>query len=352
VKPDPRSEAVEIVCLTTLQNNIPFLPEWERLAEENIFLSPLWLKHVEWEYALRGARLYLAAEGGTLRGVLPLRRRDGGMLIGLGYPHGDYGGLLLARDDNEKMAETAALLVRQAFADTRLPRLRLSNLPAGFDSTRALLAGCKNAGLRLEEKNAGDSFVLPCGADFETVYSSLRDSKSRYNLRRAWKQLEKNGAVTFAEAEKDTEIRETLSALFSFHRARWGQESKYHRAEECSFAEAVALDLAREKKLALYALRLDGKIVAAQFGFRAGSRHYYYNVGYDESVAGFSPGSLLLRETLRCCCEEGMTVMDLLRGREQYKLDWNATPALLATVTLYNPFSVAGKILGWWKAHS
>jgi len=70
-------------------------------------------------------------------------------------------------------------------------------------------------------------------------------------------------------------------------------------------------------------LTLDGKLLAASVSFLSNNRLYYDYGSFDLRWAKYSPGSLLLRETIRWAVDNGIEVFDFAPGADHYKTKWS-----------------------------
>jgi len=317
---------------------------WEELAQANLFLSPSWLRPIVTDGQVA---VCIASDQNQLLGVLPLvRRPKGNLALGLGDNASDYGGFLL-RDENPAPLED---MIREGFRTLRTNRLRLRHLPHGSREDSIFRELVKSRQWSVEYRDRSQNFSLPLiVGDFEKTLSGLRSSKSRYNLRRSQKKLNESGEVLFRQAKNDDDVDRVLSWLGMKHAAAW-PKSIYHTTEGRHQIQAQAHGLLGQNRLGLFWLEQEGVILAAQFGMMTADRFYYYNVGYDEALAQYSPGSLLLKEILQHVCQNGIQNLDLLVGPEPYKAEWGGVARTLYTYTLCNPYSLSGKALGrFWR---
>jgi len=70
-------------------------------------------------------------------------------------------------------------------------------------------------------------------------------------------------------------------------------------------------------------LTLDDKLLAASVSFLSNNRLYYDYGSFDLRWAKYSPGSLLLRETIRWAVDNGIQVFDFAPGADHYKTKWS-----------------------------
>ncbi len=155
--------------------------------------------------------------------------------------------------------------------------------------------------------------------------------RQRYNLRQYRRRARRAAAMAFEFAgtegddrtagtwERDPLWKEMLLALARMHRARWGGGSvrwAFHR-------EVIPGFLARGA-LAMYGLRLDGRLVAVHYGFYERGTAYCYLHSFDTAWGKLSPGMLLLGGVIESSVERGVHAFDFLRGGEVYKYRWGA----------------------------
>ena len=71
--------------------------------------------------------------------------------------------------------------------------------------------------------------------------------------------------------------------------------------------------------LRLWLVEVEGRAVAAWYGWRLGPVYSYYQAGFDPDWGDASVGLVLLAHTVRAAIEEGAGEYDLLLGDEPYK---------------------------------
>jgi CelD/BcsL family acetyltransferase involved in cellulose biosynthesis len=155
----------------------------------------------------------------------------------------------------------------------------------------------------------------------------------RHNLHTAENRLHKEGDFAFVRDAPD----ELIPALFRLHETRWREREEAGmfgtdslRAFHCESIRA----LMRSGVARLHGLRVAGQIVAVQYNLLARAVCYLYLSGFDPRFAKFSPGMLLLRESIRCAIEEGARELDFLRHREQFKYRWGAADRVNYTLRI------------------
>jgi CelD/BcsL family acetyltransferase involved in cellulose biosynthesis len=90
------------------------------------------------------------------------------------------------------------------------------------------------------------------------------------------------------------------------------------------FHETASSALLERGMLYLHALRIERRIIAAQYVLQHRRRAYLYITGFDPEFGALSPGALLTSHVLQEALRRGNSEFDFLRGRERYKYVWGA----------------------------
>ena len=120
---------------------------------------------------------------------------------------------------------------------------------------------------------------------------------------------------------------ELLDALERLHEQRWrakGMPGVLSDPRDRSFHHKVANAFCRSGLVWLYALRIDRQVVAVLYGFRRGTRTYFYLSGFDPEYGHLSVGTVLLGYAIDRARAAGSLWFDFLQGREPYKYRWGA----------------------------
>jgi CelD/BcsL family acetyltransferase involved in cellulose biosynthesis len=299
-------------------------PEWTRLWNQaplaTPFQSPAWLIPW-WRHFGQGQLLVLCArQSGELVGLLPLyvlEEPPVRKLLPLGIGNSDWLDAIFAPGREREIA--AAFLSAIARRADRFDVCDLQPLPERsplFDADPAGMADERN---RLD---ACPALRLPPDGALETGLPRAMRQNLRYYRRRA----EKVGQLRFEAAEPDS-LGELLDGLYALHGARWRRQGLPGvLASEAvqGFHAQAAPSLMALGALRLYALRLDGRIVAALYGLMAKERFHHYIAGFDPDLRELGLGTLVIGHALREAAREGAREFDFLRGREAYKYRWGA----------------------------
>jgi CelD/BcsL family acetyltransferase involved in cellulose biosynthesis len=171
------------------------------------------------------------------------------------------------------------------------------------------------------------------------VYLASRSANLRQELRRKERRLADRGLRYLTVADPD-ELEGALDRLFELHRARWSTEASRFAAQEPFHRSFASIALARGW-LRLRLLELEGRPVAAYYGFRFGEVEWFYQLGRDPAATG-SVGLMLLARALREAIEESAAEFKLGPGAQSYKTRFATVDPGLETVTLAR--SVRGRV--------
>jgi CelD/BcsL family acetyltransferase involved in cellulose biosynthesis len=338
---------VECAHLSELE---PLRAEWEGLLARSdngsIFTGWEWVE-ASWKYGAPGREpliLLARSDDGRLVGVLPLARTSRFRVLHtlevigctqLGYPMGDYGGLVTERGME---AAVWPRMLRQ-LKRSRWSMMDLRNVkaaPAMDDGRWTMDDKSPKSKVQSPESLVSDDFqvrtqvadvvrCVPLPAAWDEYLASL-SSNSRQNIRRKLRKLEQDG-LQIEQVKPDDEAtrQEAMEVFFKFHQDRWEQDPSgggfpdnwvrvLHRYLAGSLAEAGKLDLRMVRSL-------EGEIIGVIYNFRQNGVGYYYHLGasQDERWQQYSLGTCLLADSIQAAINDGCHTFDLLRGDHDYK---------------------------------
>jgi CelD/BcsL family acetyltransferase involved in cellulose biosynthesis len=120
------------------------------------------------------------------------------------------------------------------------------------------------------------------------------------------------------------ELLETVLRFYLERRRELGHPLPLDDEPLRAFHREAAAGFDGRGALGLYALELDGRPIAALYGFREKETFACYMQGFDAARAPLSPGVLGLGAVIEDLIGRGVRRVDFLRGREPYKYWWGA----------------------------
>ena len=318
---DPRDERLVLDRVDMLER----ADEWNELARRSgaLFGTVEWLS--AWRRHLgSGPTLDLAVRrpDGTLVGVAPLyvdRRLRAGVLRFQGGGPGDQLGPLCAPADRARVGA----VLRRALAGRVVLAERLP-VEQGWGG---LLGGRR---VRLEP-----SPILRTRARSWEEFLESRSANFRGQVRGRERRLRRSGRLRFRLTADPALLPRDLDLLFALHDARWPNgESRAFAGRRADFHRAFAAAALDRGWLRLWFLELDGRPVAAWYGFRFGGAEHFYQSGRDPRLERDAVGFVLLAHTIRAAIDDGVREYRLLRGHEAYKQRFATEDRGVETVVL------------------
>jgi len=325
-------------------------PDWRDLFRrahcDNIFLSYEWLSEW-WTHLGQKQNLFVVTvrdKGGRLVALAPLC-----IFLERGPLHirrlGFLGSTLVGSDHLDFLVDAA-------------------DLPAALDSLCDFLFRCRSewdfiglsdscvgsVGLtRFQERmKAGGMtacsvrsslcpyFRLPRST--EEYWANLRP-RLRKNLRYHARSLEREGHIEFVTVDGAQEIEGALEDLRRLHEARFAQRNRrsaFLDSKVTEFHRGALRALSAAGRAHIHFLELNGKRIAALYGFSTGTRYFYYQSGADPAFGRFSVGTLLISFAIQAAIRTGHTEFDFLRGDETYKQLWASDTRQLCNASFFD----------------
>jgi dTDP-4-amino-4,6-dideoxygalactose transaminase/CelD/BcsL family acetyltransferase involved in cellulose biosynthesis len=324
-----RSKRPRVLDLEPTDELEPLREEWERLAlaSGNIFATPEWANSW-WRHFGGEAKLLLTtcrSRDGALLGLLPLYRwakRPARVLRFLGHSAGDQLGPLCSPQDRPAVARS----LRRAIATgpLRCDVLMGEQLPA--DEGWSALLGAKTL------TREGTPMLRFRHDSWEGFLGSL-SARLRHEIRHDERKLAERHELTYRLADDPARLQDDLGVMFALHNARWGDKSVFAHDHQPFHRDFAACALERGW-LRLWLLELDGKPVAAWYGFRFCGIESFYQAGRDPEWQRSSVGLVLMVHTMRSALEDGAREYRFLRGGEGYKYRFADEDRGLVTIAL------------------
>jgi CelD/BcsL family acetyltransferase involved in cellulose biosynthesis len=300
--------------------------DWDELhgrcADPTPFGSHAWNRAWWTHYGEPGAlRVGWLRRDGRLEALAPLmlvRRSGMRVLTALGGEQSDYTDVLVDREHAEQAtARLAALLA----AGRGWQVLDLPQVPPGGAAGR--LAGHWPG--RATRIDGAACLHLPVRGIDELL--ATLPTRTRGTLRRKLRIIDRVG-VAGRDAPADR-LGESVGELLRLHERQWaGRDGnpEHLTARFRGFLTDAAAGLGPSGALRVREYRLDGELLAAEL-LLCGPRSVggYLTGVAPELRSTVDTASLMLRANLAVVADTGAAELDLLRGREDYKLRWRPT---------------------------
>jgi CelD/BcsL family acetyltransferase involved in cellulose biosynthesis len=327
--------------------------EWNELLSASSadcpFLTWEWL-HTWWTHlgSHRRLRLFAVRFGNELVALAPLSaprhpisRLSPLTFLGTGFAGSDYLDFIVRRGFETESVEALTRAFR-----SRGAAIRLDHLPANSVAAVCAVRLAENEWSARQAQTAVCPFARLTPPAWNSYLETLTPCHQT-RFRRYSNRLAKHFDLQFGEVTTESGRHAALTALFSFHRGRWGSRgTAFHTRALRAFHDEITCRALQGGWLRLYTLRLDGVLAAVTYCFSYRRRFYLYQHGFNETYRHYSVGLVALGFTIRAAVAEAATEFDMLYGCEPYKLLWARELRTLERLELFPP-GIAGRLQRW-----
>lgn len=308
--------------------------DWTRLAQQtgSIFSTWEW-NSLWWKYFGRGRELMTMGcrdEAGNLVAILPLYRskeRPLRIIRFLGHGQGDHLGPICAPADRDRTARA----LHEALVGRRFDLLIGDKMPPEPGWSARL-------GTRMLKRTPSPVLRFQ-GRSWDELLKA-RSANFREQVRRKERKLAREHELEYRFCDDPARLDDHIDTLFRLHLARWGESGSWLTGAEAFHREFASRALERGW-LRLWLLELDGRPVAAWYGFRFGGAELYYQAGRDPAWERGSVGFVLLAHSIRAAIEDGADEYWFLEGSEGFKYRFASDDPGLETIAI--PGSLRGR---------
>jgi len=300
-------------------------PAWDDLhvrCGESPFLSHafirLWLKHFGADTALRC--LTVGDAQGRLVAALPLLQRRS---TWHGLPIDELRAPVNVHSCRFDLLGggmgAAAALLDQLQALTGWDVVCLPDVPNGGRAA-ALLETARTRGFATGAWPASQAPYLPLDPGGPQL-----SAKFRANLRRRRRHLQMLGRVELDCVVGGSDLLPRLHEGLQLEASGWKAAAGTALLQDpatLAFYTELALHSAGDGTLRLWFLRLDGRAIAFHYALEHDGVYLLLKPAYDERLAAYSPGQLLMEDVVQDCTARGLREVDFLGEDMPWKRDW------------------------------
>jgi CelD/BcsL family acetyltransferase involved in cellulose biosynthesis len=300
-------------------------PEWDDLVRAlglPFVSGATWLRCF-WESfgsPDQGLAVLTAREDDRLVAILPLVRTGRWLRKWLPVANFHSPSLAFAAERPPECAAAAVLDLLVERADV----VDLGPVQAGDEFCRTLLEAARLRRLPVVEDSADSDAVIELSGPWEAFRRSLsRNLES--STARHYRQLQRLGKLDFEEVTEADRLPAVLEECFRLEAAGWKADHGspiLARQETLRFYTELAHRSAAAGVLAIYVLRLDGKLIAFEYCLRAGRRIDMLKISYAPELGRYSPGNVLRYLILKTEIERGAIAIYHMGRSSEWKLRW------------------------------
>jgi CelD/BcsL family acetyltransferase involved in cellulose biosynthesis len=339
--------SVEYRLLRTTGDLSSFVPAWRRLWERDPrampFQSPEWLLHWWGQFGNDELSAVVIELQGEAIGFLPFyvyrdTTKRKGQLLPLGVGTTDYLDGVFAPECSIEEISGAIEELRRRIKHNVFCATQLSEHSRLLEAMRC---GTESGGQESVSSGRGASISQSEGCSrMAAVVMAELPQKIRRNAMYYRNRAERCGRLELMQAV-ESNWEEFFEELRRLHALRWQTRGEGGvLADECVVRwhrEAMPL-LLRAGLLRLMALKLNDQVIAVLYSLIDPARdrrtQYFYITAYSPEYADLRPGTLLIAYAVERAAQEGVAIIDMLRGDEGYKQIWHMEKVPTFSVTL------------------
>jgi CelD/BcsL family acetyltransferase involved in cellulose biosynthesis len=313
---------LRLVLYRQIPEDQKFAEQWNQLVfameHPEVFYTYEWALAVSRAYKSgTNPLLFAGYRGDALVGIVALSTGSEGEQVSfLAGATADYCNFVSAPDDRDEFVQLAIEELRrmgfaeQCFANVPSESITVGVLAAALrDSTYSVFArpayGCARVVLNTPEDRK------------QTSSSAIR------KLRRTRAGGLGSGQITVFHGARWEEINAEFAQFALAHIGRFlgtGKLSNLVHSQRRVFLLNLAKLLSARQWLTISTLKLDGRTIAWNYGFRFAGSWFWYQPAFDNEQQHLSPGTRLLCEILHeASTDPGISTVDLGLGDEGYK---------------------------------
>jgi CelD/BcsL family acetyltransferase involved in cellulose biosynthesis len=217
------------------------------------------------------------------------------VLVAWTHPYAPLGTPLVDREAAEPViaAWLAHLADNPAFPELVL----LPFAPLDGPLAAALAAILRRAQMPSAEFNADTRALLAPSADRSAYLERALGGRKYRELRRTVRRLSEAGSLSYTTATEPDAVAAALDDFLALEADGWKGNAGTAVACDAAilgFVKAAVAGLAGEHKVAIDRLVLDGQPAAVGITLRSGDAAWFWKIAYNESLARYSPGVMLI----------------------------------------------------------
>jgi len=290
-----------------------------------------WRSHVQSATHVRPAIVVGRDENSTVQVILPLALRRQGPVIILEWLAGDhatYTGGLFRTPFLKDLSKVEFLGLWQKITEV-LPPFDIVQFMAQNPSPDGEVCPTSHLGAK---PSASPYYCITIDADWETLHCERRRPKTRRSERQRERKLSDIGPVMFEAHYEGTALAAALEVMFDQRSARFAEQGIHDYLSDPGIADFYRT----LSKMTMQTHGIEGFVTTLSVGdtivagllnviFKNKNYALITSMTTDPAMRKPSPGEILMRNTLKHCCEKGLNAYDCGGGNDIYKESWSDT---------------------------
>ena len=217
----------------------------------------------------------------------------------------------------------------------------LNTLPLDSASLPTLISDLRQRGWTLRRMERPRSRI-PLPNTWESYIQQSLSKKEKTKIGYYTNRLMKRFHVSIAKCDNAQALSASLATLFGLHQKRWlakGRPGAFASEQRCELYYNMAPLFLERGWLEFWVLQLEGKPVAAQYGFRYRDVVYSLQEGFNPEHASDRVGYVLRAHVLKMLIGQGVRHYDFLGEEDSSKYRWGAEVGSYADIHFARPLT-------------
>jgi CelD/BcsL family acetyltransferase involved in cellulose biosynthesis len=217
----------------------------------------------------------------------------------------------------------------------------LNTLPLDSASLPPLLSELTRRGWTVRRLERPRSRI-PLPDTWESYLEQSISKKEKTKIGYYTSRLMKRFRVSIGRCDDVQTLPASLATLFGLHQKRWqlkGRPGAFASSERCELYFDMTTSFAGRGWLEFWILQLEGKAVAAQYGFRYRDVVYSLQEGFNPEYSSDRVGYVLRAHVLKTLIGQGVRHYDFLGHEDPSKNRWGAEVGSYAHIHFARPLT-------------
>jgi CelD/BcsL family acetyltransferase involved in cellulose biosynthesis len=327
-------------CHRQWPTHAAFAEGWDRLSQicshASTFSSRVWqMEGVGQTLRPNALRLITVSRGEELLAVLPMEMTPTGFLESTGHALSDYLDPLVDPSAEAQVWAAVMTLIEDLW-DRELKAVTFHNVRHDSPCREILPNAAAAHGLTCDQTVVNNAARIKLPPTWEGYLESL-DSHERKEVKRKIRKAQEQaqGHLTMMDGANWDEAK--LNRAMDLIEAADQTKGEWFAMHVRPMLTRIGSTLAKEGRMRLLTLMLGETAGAALLELPSARGPLLYNSGYDPAQRQWSPGAVMFGLALKEAIEQGASVFDLLRGREDYKYKLGAVDDPLFRISVHRP---------------
>lgn len=236
-----------------------------------------------------------------------------------------------------------------AISDYKSKVFLIYDIPTYFEINKESLSNNTKLKLKISNQYEGILTDVSQYKSFEDFFLSKFKSKTRYNLKKKKRILEKEFNITYSiydEKITDQEYDFLSEHLKSQITTRFNSLKEDNQVISCwPYYQELMLPMLREKRAVIITVNNDGIPIGMTFNFLSDNILFYAVTTFDIKYLKYNIGHTTIMEIAKWCFDNNKNIIDFSKGDTEYKSRWQTAEYNFQNHIYYDSNSIKATVI-------